>query len=117
MLTVHNLLAFLLPAVCVVAALLALVAYRRRGSGGEVVAHALALAQTLVVAQALVGLLLVANHRHAAARVHYMYGSLAVLAVVWPFFYAPPDPGRRLVWFAGATLMAAVLAVRAYMTA
>jgi hypothetical protein len=49
--------------------------------------------------------------------VHYMYGTLAVLAVAWPFFYAPPDPRRRLLWFGGATLLAAVLAVRAYMTA
>jgi hypothetical protein len=46
-----------------------------------------------------------------------MYGSLAVLTVAWPWFYAPPDPRRRLAWFAGATLLAAVLAVRAYMTA
>jgi hypothetical protein len=117
MLTVHHLLAFLLLGVCVLAALLALVAARRHGSGGEVVSHALALAQTLVVGQALVGLLLLADHRRAAERVHYMYGSLAVLAVTWPFFYAPPEPGRRLLWFAGGTLMAVVLGVRAYMTA
>ena len=117
MLTVHHLLAFLLLGVCVVAAVLALAAARRRGSGGEVVSHALALAQTLVVGQALVGLLLLADHRRAAERVHYMYGSLAVLAVTWPFFYAPPEPARRLLWFAGGTLTAAVLGVRAYMTA
>jgi hypothetical protein len=46
-----------------------------------------------------------------------MYGSLAVLAVAWQFFYAPPEPSRRLLWFAVATLAAAVVAVRAYMTA
>jgi hypothetical protein len=46
-----------------------------------------------------------------------MYGSLALLAVAWPWLYAPPDPRRRLAWFAGATLLAAVLALRAYMTA
>jgi hypothetical protein len=46
-----------------------------------------------------------------------MYGSLAVLAVAWPWFYAPPAPRRRLAWFAGATLLAAVLIVRAFMTA
>jgi hypothetical protein len=117
MLTVHHALAFLLIAVCLLAAALALVAYRRRGSGGAVVAHALALAQTLVVAQVAVGLFLLADHRHADKGVHYMYGSLAVLAVAWPWLYAPPDPRRRLAWFAGATLLAAVLALRAYMTA
>lgn len=117
MLTVHHALAFLVIAVCLLAAVLAFVAYRRRGSGGALVAHALALAQTLVVAQVAVGLLLLADHRHADKTVHYMYGSLAVLAVAWPWLYAPPDPRRRLAWFAGATLLAAVLALRAYMTA
>ena len=117
MLTVHHSLAFLVIGVCLLAAVFALVAYRRRESGGNVVSHALALAQTLIVGQVGVGLLLLADHRHADKRVHYMYGSLAVLAVAWPWLYAPPDPRRRLAWFAGATLLAAVLAVRAYMTA
>jgi hypothetical protein len=117
MLTVHHALAFLVVAVCLLAAVLALVAYRRRGGGGAVVAHALALAQTLIVAQVAVGLLLLADHRRAEKGAHYMYGSLAVLAVAWPWIYAPPDPRRRLAWFAGATLLAAVLALRAYMTA
>ena len=119
MLTVHHALAFLVIAVCLVASVLALVAYRRRGAGGGgvLVAHGLALAQTLIVAQVLVGLLLLADHRRAEKGVHYMYGSLAVLAVAWPWIYAPPDPRRRLALFAGATLLAAVLALRAYMTA
>ena len=119
MLTVHHALAFLVIAVCLVASVLALVAYRRRGAGGGgvLVAHGLALAQTLIVAQVLVGLLLLADHRRAEKGVHYMYGRLAVLAVAWPWIYAPPDPRRRLAWFAGATLLAAVLALRAYMTA
>ena len=117
MLTVHHALAFLVVAVCLLAAVLALVAYRRRGGGGAVVAHALALAQTLIVAQVAVGLLLLADHRHADNGVHYMYGSLAVLAVAWPWIYAPADARRRLAWFAGATLLAAVLALRAYITA
>jgi hypothetical protein len=117
MLTTHRLLAFLVIGVCLISATLALVAYGRRGGGGAVVAHALALAQTLIVAQLAVGLLLLADHRRAAEKFHYMYGTLAVLAVVWPWMYAPPEPRRRLAWFAGATLLAAVLAVRAYMTA
>jgi hypothetical protein len=81
------------------------------------VTHALALAQTLVVGQAAIGLLLLADKRHAAQGEHYMYGSLAVLAVAWPWFYAPGEPRTRLVWFALATLLAAVLAVRCFMTA
>jgi ABC-type spermidine/putrescine transport system permease subunit II len=117
MLTAHQVLAFLVIAASVLAAVLALLAYWRRGSGGAVVTHALALAQTLVVAELAVGLLLLADDRHAGDGVHYMYGSLAVLAVAWPWLYAPREPRRRLAWFAGATLLAGVLALRAYMTA
>jgi hypothetical protein len=117
MLTLHHALAFLVIGVCLLATVLALAAYRRRGGAGALVSHVLALAQTLVVAQAAVGLLLLADHHRANKGVHYMYGSLAVLAVAWPWLYAPPDPRRRLPWFAGATLLAAVLALRAYMTA
>jgi hypothetical protein len=117
MLTAHYVLAFLVLGACVAAAGLAVIAYWWPGTGGPLVAHILALAQTLIVAEVAFGVLLLADDRHAADDVHYMYGSLAVLAVAWPFFYAPPDPRRRLLWFGGATLLAAVLAVRAYMTA
>ena len=117
MLTVHHALAFLVIGACLLATLFALVAYRRRDGAGALVAHVLALAQTLIVAQAAVGLLLLADHRRADKGVHYMYGSLAMLAVAWPWLYAPPERRRRLVWFAGATLLAAVLAARAYVTA
>ena len=117
MLTVHHVLAFVVIGICVLAAVLAFVSYRRHGTGGAFVSHSLALAQTLVVAQAAFGLLLLTDHRRADKGVYYMYGSLAILAVAWPWLYAPPDPSRRLVWFAGATLLAAVLALRAFMTA
>jgi hypothetical protein len=117
MLAAHHDLAFVVVAVCIVAAIVALGAWRGQLRGGRLVAHALALAQTLVVAQALVGLLLLADHKRADRGEHYMYGSLAVLALAWPWLYAPPEPRRRLAWFAGATLLAAVLAVRAFMTA
>jgi hypothetical protein len=36
--------------------------------------------------------------------------------VLAPWLYAPTDPRRRLLWFAGATLLAGALAVRAFMT-
>ena len=117
MLTAHRVVAFLVIAVCVVSAAAALVAYRRRGAAGRVVSQLLALAQTVLVAQVGLGLLLLADHRRAADRLHYMYGSLALLATLAPWLYAPADSRRRLAWFGGATLLAAVLAVRAYMTA
>ncbi len=41
----------------------------------------------------------------------------ALLAVLSPWLYAPVEPRARLAWFSGATLVAAALGVRAYMTA
>jgi len=116
MLAVHHVNAFLVIAVCVAASVAAFMA-RRRGGAGRVVAHALAAAQTLLVAQVLFGLILLAEHKRAADRLHYAYGTFALLAVFAPFLYAPSEPRSRLLWFAGATLLAAALAVRAYMTA
>src|SRR5437764_12611752 len=115
MLTVHHANAVLVIAVGVGAGIAALVAGRGGASGW--VAHLLALAQTLLVAQVGLGLLLLADHKRAAERLHYAYGGFALAAVLAPWLYAPGDPRTRLAWFAGATLVAAALAVRAYMTA
>jgi hypothetical protein len=116
MLAVHHANAFLVIAVCALAGVAALLA-RRRGRVGRVLPHALALAQTLVIAQVALGLGLLAEHRRAAERLHYAYGTFALLAIAAPWLYAPSDPRARLLWFAIATLLAAALAVRAYMTA
>jgi hypothetical protein len=98
------------------AAILAGVAYYRRREPRGVVTQLLALAQTLLVAQVGVGLLLLSEHHRAPHRLHYLYGSLALLAALAPWLYAPADRRARLAWFAGATLVAGALAVRAYMT-
>ena len=116
MLAVHHANAFLVIVVCVLSGVAALVA-RRRQRVGRVLPHALALAQTLLVAQVLLGLALLADHKRAHDRLHYAYGAFALLAVAAPWLYAPSAPRARLCWFAGATLLAAALAVRAWMTA
>jgi hypothetical protein len=117
MLTAHQTVAFLVIAVCALAGAASLLAWRRGRGGGGWVSQLLALAQTLLVAQVGLGLLLLSDHRRAADRLHYLYGVLALAAVLSPWLYAPREPRRRLAWFGGATLLAAALAVRAYLTA
>jgi hypothetical protein len=117
MLTAHHVGAFLVIAVCALAAVIALTAHRRRRGAGRLVAQVLALAQTVLVAQVALGLLLLADHRRAADHLHYLYGTLALLATLSPWLYAPAEPRRRLLWFGGATLVATALAVRAFLTA
>ena len=118
MLTAHETLAVVVIAVAVLASAAGAYAYRRNGtrSAGRVVPHLLALAQTLLVAQVGLGLLLLSDDRRAGDELHYAYGSLALAAALAPWLYAPAEPRRRLLWFAGATLLAGALAVRAYMT-
>ena len=115
MLAVHHWNAFLVIVVCLAASALAFLARRGRAGGG--VAHLLALAQTVVVAQVGLGLLLLSDHRRAADKLHYAYGTFALLCLLSPWLYAPSDPRSRLLWFAVATLVGAALAVRAYTTA
>lgn len=89
----------------------------RKRLPGRLYAHALALAQALVIAQVGLGLLLLSDGRRVADDLHYLYGVLALVAVLSPWLYAPPVPARRLAWFVGATLFATALSVRAYTTA
>lgn len=116
MLDAHGLLAFLVVGVPALAALAGGLAYWRRRGAGRLVAHLLALAQTLLVAQVALGLLLLSDDRRAVDELHYAYGSLSLAAILAPWMYAPAAGPKRLLWFAGTSLLAAALAVRAMMT-
>jgi hypothetical protein len=89
----------------------------RKRYPGRLYAHALALGQSLLIAQVALGLLLLSDGRRAPDKLHYAYGTFALLAALSPWFYAPPVPARRLAWFVGATLLATALSIRAYTTA
>ena len=116
MVSLHIALGVAVIAVCVASAALGFVAYRRRGGGGAFVSHALVLAQTLLIAQAAIGLLLLSDGRRALDRLHYTYGALALGLALSPWFYAPRVGQKRLLWFAVTTLVAGALAMRAFMT-
>ena len=116
MLEAHRVLAYLVVGVPALAALAGGLVYWRRRGVGRLVANLLALAQTLLVAQVALGLLLLSDDRRAGDELHYAYGSLALAAILAPWMYAPAEGPRRLLWFAGTSLLAAALAVRAMMT-
>ena len=116
MLSAHAFLAFFVIGVPALAALAGGIVYWRRRVAGRWLAHLLALAQTLLVAQVGIGLLLLSDERRAVDDLHYAYGSLALAAILAPWMYAPAEGPRRLLWFAGTSFLAAALAVRAMMT-
>ena len=111
----HRIVGISVLAVTALTVLVGAFAYRRRAGG--LTSHLLALSQTVLIAQAGLGLLLLSGDHRASDRLHYAYGFLALGVVLAPWLYAPAEPRRRLGWFVGATLVAGALAVRAYMTA
>jgi hypothetical protein len=113
----HELNAFLVIAVNLLAFGWGGVYLLRKRYPGRLYAHALALGQSLLIAQVGLGLLLLSDERRAPDKLHYLYGTLALLAALSPWLYAPPVPARRLGWFVGATLLASALSIRAFTTA
>src|SRR5262245_54620592 len=116
MMRVHAVVGAVPLAICASAALVGGYAYWRRRGAGALTTHALALAQTALVAQVGIGLLLLADDHRAADELHYAYGTLALATALAPWFYAPAEGPKRLLWFAGTTALAGALAVRAFMT-
>jgi hypothetical protein len=117
MLGLHAANAVIVIAVNLLAAVWGAVYLRRKRPPGRVYAHVLAFGQAVVIAQVALGLLLLSDGRRTADQLHYLYGTLTLLAALSPWVYAPPVPARRLAWFVGATLVATALSIRAYTTA
>ena len=116
MVEAHRYFAYAVIAGCLLAGVFGLVTYKRGALLSGAAIHLLALPQTLLVAQAALGLLLLSGNYRAADELHYVYGAVALGVVLSPWFYAPADPRRRLLWFAVSALVAAALGVRGTMT-
>jgi hypothetical protein len=112
----HEILAYVIVVTCVAAGVYGLLAYRRGIELSGPAVHLLGLPQTLLVAQAALGLLLLSGDHRAPDKLHYLYGGVALGVILSPWFYAPADHRRRLLWFAVSALVAAALAVRGTMT-
>ena len=99
MVGVHHAVAFAVLAATFGAAAAGAWTYYRQREPRGVLTHLLALAQTLLVAQVGLGLLLLSSHHRAADRLHYLYGTLSLLAVLAPVDVRAGRPARapRLV--------------------
>ena len=92
------------------------VAYRRNAPPGRFYMHALALAQTSVIAQATLGLLLVSQGHRPGDKLHFAYGLIPLLAIAYPYALRGEDGRKNLLYFAAGSAIVAALGVRAYMT-
>jgi hypothetical protein len=116
MVELHSVVGIVVIAVNVLAALVGLAYYLQRRQPHRYYLHLVALGQVAIVGQAAIGLLLLAGDYRATDQLHYVYGGVALAAIISPWMYAPPDARKRLLWFVGASLVAAALSGRAYMT-
>jgi hypothetical protein len=92
------------------------VAYRRNTPPGGAFQQVLALAQTLVIAQATLGLVLVSDGYRPADKLHFAYGLIPLLAVAYPYALRGEDGRRNILYFSIGSALVAALGVRAYMT-
>jgi heme A synthase len=92
------------------------VAYRRNAPPGRGFMQCLALAQTLVIGQAFLGLLLLSDGYRPADKLHFAYGLLPLLAVAYPYALRSDDGRRNILYFSIGSALVAALGVRAYMT-
>ena len=78
MLVAHRVVAVAVLAVTTISAAWAWLVYLRRRPASQLLVHLLTLAQIVLVAQVGLGLLLLSDHRRAAHKLHYAYGTLAL---------------------------------------
>ena len=113
---VHAVVGSLLIATNAAAALWGYLAYRRDRAPADVFRHVLAAAQTLVIAQATLGLILLSQGDEPGDRLHFVYGLLPLLAVAYPYALRGDDGRRNLLLFTIGSALVAALGVRAFMT-
>lgn len=113
---VHAVVGSLLIAANLAVAIWGYVSYRRNAPPGRLFTHLLALAQTLVIAQATLGLTLLSEGYAPGDRLHFVYGLLPLLAIAYPYALRGEDGRRNLLLFTVGSAVVAALGVRAFMT-
>ena len=113
---VHAIVGSLLIVANAAVALWGYVAYRRNAPPGEYYRQMLAMAQTLVIAQATLGLVLISDGYRPGDQLHFVYGLLPLLCVAYPYALRCEDGRRNLLLFTIGSGLVAALGVRAFMT-
>jgi multisubunit Na+/H+ antiporter MnhB subunit len=116
MATVHMVLGALLIATNATVAIWGLVAFRRNRAPGGAFTQVLALAQTMVIAQATFGLVLISDGLRPGDSLHFAYGLIPLIAVAYPYALRGDDGRRNVLLFSIGSALVAALGVRAYMT-
>jgi hypothetical protein len=106
----------LVVAINLAAGVWGLVLWRNAGVPSKTYAQVLAASHTVILAQAIFGLYLLAGGNRASQQLHYVYGLLPAGALAFAYSARTSDQRRNLLVFSIVALVAAALAVRAYTT-
>jgi hypothetical protein len=98
------------------AGLWGLLVWRRRMAVTPLLQQTIALSHTVVLAQAVLGLVLLTSNHRAPMQLHYVYGLLPVGAVLFGYSARTEDGRRNLLVFSVIGVVIGGLAVRAFMT-
>ncbi len=114
--SIHYVLGFIVVAINLVAGVWGLAVWRHWLAPGRIFAQVLAASQTVIIGQAVIGLILLGQNRRALEELHYVYGLLPAALVIFAYSARRDDVRRNILIFAIAALLAAALAVRAFLS-
>lgn len=114
--TIHYALGVVVVVINLVAGLWGIAVWKGWLTPGRVFAQVLAASQTVIIGQAVLGLLLLSQNLRAAQQLHYVYGLLPAGLVIFAYSARRNDQRRNILIFAIAALVASALAVRAFMS-
>ena len=112
--TIHLWLGILVISINLIAAVWGLLVWRQWLPANKVYAQILAASQTVIVGQAIIGLLLLSQNLRVAQQLHYVYGLLPAALVIFAYSARGRDPRRNILIFSIAALLAAGLSARAF---
>jgi asparagine N-glycosylation enzyme membrane subunit Stt3 len=110
---IHLGLGFLVIAINLIAGIWGLLVWKQKLPANKIYAQVLAASQTVIIGQAILGLLLLSQNLRAAQQLHYVYGLLPAAMVVFAYSARRNDHLRNILIFSIAALLAAALATRA----
>ncbi len=108
----HLWLGMLVIGINLVAGVWGLFVWRQRLPANRSFAQVLAASQTVIVGNAVLGLLLLSQNLRAAEQLHYVYGLLPAGMVIFAYSARRDNHLRNILIFSIAALLAAALATR-----
>jgi len=109
----HLWLGMLVIGINLVAGVWGLFVWRQRLPANRSFAQVLAASQTVIVGNAVLGLLLLSQNLRAAEQLHYVYGLLPAGMVIFAYSARRDNHLRNILIFSIAALLAAALSTRA----